>query len=140
VSCLLGGSAVSIEAVFPADPRNRTATAGTGAEHVETAARYRTLAAHPLTRFLDILLPLIPLQRLLFLAASFGLALAAAVLTRDARISALAAALWLGALVYALALTFITVVLPRYLSPIDTLIWVSNGVCLVALLARTRTA
>jgi len=136
VSCLLGGSAVSIESVFPADARYLSATAGTGAEHVETAVRYRTLATSPLTRVLDTLLPLIPLHRLLFLAASLALALAAAVLTRDARISALVAALWLGALGYALAHTFITVVLPRYLSPIDTLVWVSNGVALVAFLAR----
>jgi hypothetical protein len=47
-------------------------------------------------------------------------------------------ALLLGALAYALALTLVTVVLPRYLAPIDILIWLANAVALTAILGRPR--
>lgn len=138
VSCLFQGSAQSLESVFPAEPRYAYAVVGTGAEHPESAAEYRALAVHPLTRFLDLLLPLTPLHRLLFLIGSFGLAVWAVVRVRELRFGALAATLWIGAAVYALALTFVTVVLPRYLSPIDLLIWLANAASLVALAARPR--
>ena len=138
IGCLFDGSAVSLDTVFPAEPRYLGSIVGTGAEHPESAGVYRALSAHPLTRVLDTLLPLLPWIRLPFLALSLTLALTAVVLTRDRRLGALVATLWLGALAYALALTFVTVVLPRYLSPIDMLVWLANGVALVAILAGNK--
>jgi hypothetical protein len=140
VSCLWRGSAVSIATVFPADPQHQAAAIGTGAEHPETAEVYRALEVHPLVQTLDPLLPLIPSHRLLWLLGSLGLAVVAGGMTRDRGLIALLGALWLGALAYALALTVVTVVLPRYLTPIDILIWLSTAVALTALLGRARGA
>jgi hypothetical protein len=50
--------------------------------------------------------------------------------------TALLLALWSGAVTYALALTLVTVVLPRYVLPIDNVLWLVNGIALVALITR----
>jgi hypothetical protein len=55
---------------------------------------------------------------------------------RRSGFTALLLALWSGAVAYALALTFVTVVLPRYVLPIDNVLWLVNGIALVALIAR----
>jgi hypothetical protein len=135
-SCVFQGSADSVETVFPADPRSLAAVSGTGAEHPEMAADYRALAQHAVTRALDWLLPLSPERRSLFLAASLLLAFAAMLRVRRPGLMALLLALWLGAVTYALALTFVTVVLPRYVLPIDNILWLANGIALVALIGH----
>ena len=136
VSCVLQGSAQSVETAFPADARSVAAVSGTGAEDPGMAAVYRSLEQHVVTRMLDWLLPLMPARRTLFLAASLLLGLAALLQVRRIRFTALLLALWSGAVAYALALTLVTVVLPRYVLPIDNVLWLVNGIALVALLAR----
>ncbi|NCC40392.1 MAG: hypothetical protein EOM21_13220 [Gammaproteobacteria bacterium] len=132
-SCLLNGTRVSIETVFPADARTLAAMAGTGAERLESALAYRQLIDSVQVQALDLLLPLRPDRRGLWLGASLGLALLALWLRRDTGETALLLSLWLGAILYSIALTAVTVVLPRYLSPIDLLIWSSNALALIAI-------
>jgi hypothetical protein len=136
-SCVLQGSAQSVETVFPADARSVAAVSGTGAEDLRMATVYRTLEQHVVTRMLDWLLPLMPPRRGLFLVASLLLGLAAMLRVRRLGFTALLLALWSGAVAYALALTFVTVVLPRYVLPIDNVLWLVNGIALVALIARS---
>ena len=133
---MLQGSAQSVESVFPADARSVAAVSGTGAEHPEMATVYRALEQHAVTRVLDWLLPLTPARRALFLAASLLLAIAAMLRVRSLGFTTLLLALWSGTVTYALALTFVTVVLPRYVLPIDNVLWLVNGIALVALIAR----
>jgi hypothetical protein len=135
-SCVLQGSAQSVESVFPADARSVAAVSGTGAEHPRMATVYRALEQHAVTRILDWLLPLTPARRALFLVVSLLLAIAAMLRVRRIAFTTLLLALWSGTVTYALALTFVTVVLPRYVLPIDNVLWVVNGIALVALIAR----
>ncbi|MBK1644908.1 hypothetical protein CKO25_09645 [Thiocapsa imhoffii] len=136
INCLLTATANSIDQVFPLDPRNHSVLLGTGAEFSQAAELYRALADTLWVRVLDDFLPLAPPQRLFLLVTSLILGLLAIALSRDGALAAMILTLWFGALLYALALTFITVVLPRYLSPIDILLWLGNGLSLVAILAR----
>lgn len=139
---LLRGSAATISDISSNNERwILDAVEGTGAEHPESAARYLDLAEMPLTRILDVLLPLEPLSRGLLLVVSLLLVLSAARTQEDPDLAALLASLWLGIATYAIALTFATVVLARYLSPLDLLIWLSNAIAIVALIewaCRTR--
>jgi len=135
-SCVLQGSARSVDTVFPADARSVAAVSGTGADESVMAAVYRALEQHPVTQATDWLLPLVPERRGLFLALSLLLGLAAMLRVRSAGYAALLLALWSGAAAYALALTLVTVVLPRYVLPIDNVLWLVNGIALVALIAR----
>ncbi len=134
VSCLLRGSIDSIESVFPLDPRSLEAVAGTGAGAPDAAAPYRRLAGQPWVVLFDALLALAPLPRSIFLGVSLGFLVMAVALSRDRRAQSLMLSLWVGALVYALTLTFVTVVLPRYLVPIDLLLWITNALALMALI------
>lgn len=136
VTCMLDASAYSIEVVFPADGRYLAALEGTGAELLASASQYRRLAAQAVTQTLDVLPPIAPRVRGPLLGGSLLLVLVAMALRRSAAVSALLASLWLGAALYAVALTFVTVVLPRYLAPIDVLVWLSNGLALVAIAER----
>jgi hypothetical protein len=142
LSCLLTGTINSIERVFPSDARTFAAVAGTGADQLTSVALYHYLANQRLTGGLDGLLPLRPEKRGLFMGASLLLSLIAVGLRRTAADTALILSLWLGTVAYVLALTWVTVVLPRYLSPIDTLVWLSNAVALIVigehLLTRSR--
>jgi hypothetical protein len=135
-SCVLLDSARSVETVFPRDRQVVDVLSGTGAENPETAAVYRALEQRAVTRTADWLLPLMPERRALFLAASLLLGLAAMLRVRRSGFTALLLALWSGAVTYALALTLVTVVLPRYVLPIDNVLWLVNGIALVALIAR----
>lgn len=135
-SCVLQGSARSVEEEFPADPRSVAAVVGTGAEEPGTGARYRELERQDLVRVLDRLLPLAPEPRAAFLALSLLLGLAAMLRQRNLDFAAVVLALWSGALAYALALTLVTVVLPRYVLPIDNVLWLANGLAIIGLLAR----
>ncbi len=139
VTCMLEASAHSIEVVFPADGRNLAALDGTGAELLTSAPEYRRLAGLAVTQTLDALLPLAPGARGLLLGGSLLLALVAIALGRSAADSTLLAGLWLGGASYAVALTFVTVVLPRYLAPIDVLVWLSNALALVAIAEWARS-
>lgn len=134
VSCLLQGTLESVEVVFPGDPRSLVAVTGTGAEDPGSAAAYRRIAAEPWVPFLDGLLPLAPPQRSIFLGLSFGLLVLAVSRRRRSGSSALLLSLWIGGLVYAVALTFVTVVLPRYLVPIDILLWLANALAVIDLI------
>jgi hypothetical protein len=136
---MLEASAHSIEVVFPADGRNLAALDGTGAELLTSAPEYRRLAGLAVTQTLDALLPLAPGARGLLLGGSLLLALVAIALGRSAADSTLLAGLWLGGASYAVALTFVTVVLPRYLAPIDVLVWLSNALALVAIAEWARS-
>lgn len=134
---LLRGSAATISDISKNDERRiMDAIEGTGAEHPQSAERYLDLAEMPLTRILDILLPLEPLPRGMLLIASLLLMVAAARAQQDSDLTALLASLWLGGAAYALALTFATVVLARYLAPLDLLIWLSNAIAIAALVER----
>jgi hypothetical protein len=139
---LLRGSAATVSDISRNNERwILDAVEGTGAEHPESAERYLDLAEMPLTRIFDTLLPLEPLSRGLLLAVSLLLMLSAARSQKDQDLAALLASLWLGYAAYAFALTFATVVLARYLSPLDLLIWLSNAIAIVALIewaCRTR--
>jgi hypothetical protein len=142
VSCLLTGTIDSIERVFPSDARTLAAVTGTGADQLTSVTIYHHLANQRLTEVLDGLVPLRPETRGLFMGASLLLSLIAVGLRRTAADTALILSLWLGTVAYALALTWVTVVLPRYLSPIDTLVWLSNAVSLIVvgehLITRSR--
>jgi hypothetical protein len=135
-SCVFEDSARSVETVFPADSRSVAAVSGTGADDPAMGAVYRALEQHVVTRVADWLLPLVPARRILFLTASLLLGLAAMLRVRESGFTVLLLTLWLGAVAYALALTLVTVVLPRYVLPIDNVLWVVNGIALVALLAQ----
>lgn len=140
IGCLFQESAVSIESTIPRDPSAVSAVSGTGAEDPASAPVYHELAGHPLTRVLDLMLPLRPEVRGMLLGASLVLAISAAWLGRNRRDAALLASLWVGMLVYAMALTWATVVLPRYLSPIDLLLWLSNALALALITTQVRTS
>lgn len=136
-SQILAASARTILDVARNDePEILAALQGTGAERPESAAQYESLARALPTRMLDWSLPLDPLGRSVLLLASLTLMLAVIGQRGLAPVSLLLASLWLGILVYALALSFATVILPRYLAPLDLLIWLSNAVALIALLER----
>ena len=135
-SCVFEDSARSVETVFPADSRSVAAVSGTGADDPAMGAVYRALEQHVVTRVADWLLPLVPARRVLFLTFSLLLGLAAMLRVRDSGFTVLLLALWSGAVVYALALTLVTVVLPRYVLPIDNVLWVVNGIALIALIAQ----
>lgn len=141
LTCLLESSAYSIEQVYPQDPRIRQIIAGTSAAQMVTAEHHRAMAGWPWVTVLDHLVPLTPLNRALLLLGSLGLGLTAVLLRRDPGLTAMILTLWTGVLLYATALTFITVVLPRYLSPLDVLIWLGNTLALIGLfewLSRAR--
>lgn len=135
VRLLLEGSADAVDLVFPRDQRAlaTAAATGTGAEDPATAARYRAIAAQPWVAGVDLFLPLEPARRGLLLGVSLLLLAVVLWRGRDRQLGSLMAALWLGALGYLLALTVITVVLPRYLAPVEILVWVSNAIGLLAL-------
>lgn len=136
VAYLLHHSAHSIARVYPADPRNTPALAGLAAADPQTAEVYRLLAQRMPWRGLDAALPLTPgpRARLLLLAAT--LSLAAMYWGRLAGRCELLATLWLGVAGYAIALTLATVVLPRYLSPLDLLLWLIIAIASIALGSR----
>ncbi len=138
---LLEESAVSIESVFPRDPRAVAAVTatGTGADDPATAARYRALAEQTWVRLADLALPISPPHRIVLLGLSLALLMAALWRGRDAGLKSLALTLWGGALAYLVALTLITVVLPRYLVPVDLLLWLANALSVLALTAGRST-
>ena len=109
---------------------------GTGAERPESAARYLELADRPITRVIDLLLPLGQGVRVPLVVASWLLALAALWACRRSNVAPLILSIWLGFGAYAAALTFVTILLPRYLAPLDALLWVANAVAIVALSDR----
>jgi hypothetical protein len=140
-SRLLQESAASIESVFPRDPRAVAAVkaTGTGADDPATAAQYRALAEQTWARLADLALPLSPPHRIVLLGLSLALLLAALWRGRDPGLKLLALTLWGGALAYLVALTLITVVLPRYLAPVDLLLWLANALSVLALTAGRST-
>jgi hypothetical protein len=131
VTCLLESSAFSIESVYPADPRILDAAAGTSAVSESAPKVYRALAGSSAARFLDELLPLAPGERRLVLFASLILAIIAIAIARDATFAALMISLWAGLMTYALLFSFVTIVLPRYIIPLDVIIWISNALSLI---------
>jgi hypothetical protein len=131
VTCLLESSAFSIESVFPADPRTVEAAVGTSAVDLSLADRYRDLARTGAARVSDRLLPLVPRDRLLLLAASVTVAVIAIALVRQAALVALIASLGVGFATYAILMTSITVVLPRYIAPLDLVVWLINAISLI---------
>ncbi|WP_295587111.1 hypothetical protein [uncultured Lamprocystis sp.] len=138
---LLHVSAHSIKVIFPPEAEYLRVLQGTGAEHPESAIRYLNLANLPATRLLDLLLPLGQGTRIPLLLATWLLALTALWTCRRADFTALLLSLWIGFAAYALALTLVTVVLPRYLAPLDLLLWLSNAIAISALIdqaARRR--
>jgi hypothetical protein len=138
---LLHASADSIRVVFPPEAEALRALQGTGAEHPESAIRYLDPANRPATRLLDLLLPLAQGIRAPLLLATWLLAFTALRACRRADFTALLLSLWVGFAAYALALTFVTIVLPRYLAPLDLLLWLSNAIAITALIdqaARRR--
>jgi hypothetical protein len=78
-------------------------------------------------------------NRILLLGLSLALLLAALWRGRDPGLKSLALTLWGGALAYLVALTLITVVLPRYLAPVDLLLWLANALSVLALTAGRST-
>jgi len=139
---LLQESAASIEAVFPRDPRAVAAVTatGTGADDPATAARYRALAEQTWGRLADLALPISPPHRIVLLGLSLTLLMAALWRGHDPGLRSLALTLWGGALAYLVALTLITVVLPRYLAPVDLLLWLANALSVLALTTGRATA
>jgi len=138
---LLHASADSIRVVFPPERDYLRALQGTGAEHPESATLYLNLARRSATRLLDLLLPLAQGIRAPLLLATWLLALTALWTCRRSDFTALLLSLWVGFAAYALALTFVTIVLPRYLAPLDLLLWLSNAIAITALIdqaARRR--
>ncbi|TVQ85338.1 MAG: hypothetical protein EA400_15715 [Chromatiaceae bacterium] len=133
VAYLLLHSAHSITDVYPKDPRHGPALAGTAASDQETAAVYQTLAQHAPWRWLDALLPLTSRARGLLLLAAAALSMAAMTWSRRDGLPELLATLWIGAAGYAAALTLATVVIPRYLSPLDILLWLTIGIASIAI-------
>jgi len=131
---LLRASANSIKVVFPPEADTLRVLRGTGAEHPESAIRYLDLANLPATRLLDLLLPLAQGIRAPLLLATWLLALTALWTCRRADFTAVLLSLWVGFAAYALALTLVTVVLPRYLAPLDLLLWLSNAIAISALI------
>jgi len=91
-----------------------------------------------------MLLPLKPEARGTLLFLSILLAALAVSMRLSGDLAALFVALWAGYFAYALALTFATVVLPRYLAPLDVLLWISNAISAISLseqlIARRRRA
>jgi hypothetical protein len=137
---LLLASAGSVESVFPSDPRAQVAAAatGTGAGDPATAAAYRALAAAPWVWLADLPLPIAPPKRVLLIGLSLVLLLAALWHGRDPNTQALLLTLWGGALAYLLALTLLSVALPRYLAPVDLLLWLSNALSVLVLATARR--
>jgi len=138
---LLLASAASVETTFQGDPRALAAVAATGtsADDPATATTYRTLAAAPWARLADLPLPVTPPWRATWLGLSLVLLLVALWRGRDPGLTSLLLTLWGGALAYLLALTLITVELPRYLAPVDLLIWLANALSLLAFAAGRST-
>jgi hypothetical protein len=141
VTCLLESSAHSVESVYPADPRTLEAAAGTSAVDPSMARTYRELAGMGAVELSDMLLPLVPRERALLLAMTAALGITAIALSRNPILAALVLSLWGGFLAYGVMLTLITVVLPRYIAPLDILVWLSNSIALIAItevLAKER--
>jgi hypothetical protein len=90
-------------------------------------------------RLADLALPISPPHRIVLLGLSLVLLMAALWRGRDPGLKSLALTLWGGALAYLVALTLITVVLPRYLAPVDLLLWLANAVSVLALTAGRTT-
>lgn len=134
VTCLLKSSAFSVESVYPADARTLEAAAGTSAVDPSRVDTYRELAETCAVKFSDALLPLVPGDRLLLLAASLVLAVIATAVAREAAFVALMASLWVGFSTYVILMTFVTVVLPRYIAPLDLVVWLVNGISLTYLI------
>jgi hypothetical protein len=139
VGRLLFGSAESIDTVFSSDPRASAAVTatGTGAGNPDTAEQYRALAAQTWVKLADLPLPLSPPGRAFWLGLSLALLIAALWRSRDIALTSLALTLWGGALAYLLVLTLLSVSLPRYLAPVDLLVWLSNALSLLALTAAS---
>jgi len=140
---LLLESAASVDTVLPRDPRAVAAAraTGTGAGDPASAIQYRALAEQSWARLADRFLPLGPPARMLWLGISLMLLIAALWRGRDLGLTSLMLTLWGGALAYLLALTLITVTLPRYLTPVDLLLWLSNALAVLVLTsAYPRTA
>jgi hypothetical protein len=133
-TCLLESSAFSIESVYPADRRTLEAAAGTSAVDSAAANAYRKLGGSSVAGFLDALLPLTPRERALLLGMAVAIAVIAIALGPGSQFVALIASLWAGFITYVVGMTFITVVLPRYIAPLDVIIWLSNAIALIALL------
>jgi hypothetical protein len=140
VTCLLESSAFSIESVYPADPRTLEAAAGTSAVDPSMANTYRELAGLSAVRFSDVLLPLVPRERRLLLAASLALAVIAITVARQATFVALIGSLCVGFATYVILMTFVTVVLPRYIAPLDLIVWLVNAISLIVLIGSQRKA
>jgi hypothetical protein len=141
VTCLLESSAFSIESVYPADPRTVEAIVGTSAVDPSIPNTYREPAGTRAVKFSDMLLPLVPRERALLLAMTVALGITAIALSRKPTLAALVLSLWGGFLAYVVMLTLITVVLPRYIAPLDILVWLSNSIALIAItevLAKKR--
>ena len=138
---LLLASADSIETTFQGDARALAAVAATGtnADDPATAMTYRALATAAWARLADLPLPVTPPGRALWLGLSLALLMVALWRGRDPGLTSLLLTLWGGALAYLVALTLITVVLPRYLAPVDLLIWLANAVSVLALTAHRST-
>ena len=138
---LLLASAASIDTVFPRDSRwvEAAKATGTGAGDPATATQYRALAEQTWARLADLALPLSPPRRIVLLGLSLALLLAALWRGRDPGLNCLALTLWGGALAYLVALTLITVALPRYLAPVDLMLWLANALSVLALTADRST-
>ena len=138
-SCVLLDSARSVESTLRIDPRSLEAVAGTGADEPDAEAQYRVLANHPLTRAADLLLPILPDKRAFLVVASILLGIAAVIRIPTSGFAALIVSLWAGTVTYIVTLTLVTVVLPRYLLPIDNLLWLSNGIAMIAFFTPRST-
>jgi hypothetical protein len=138
---LLQESAASIDAVFPRDARAVAAVAatGTGADNPAMAAQYLALAEQTWAQLADLAPAVSPPHRTVLLGLSLALLLAALWRGRDPGLASLLLTLWGGALAYVIALTLITVVLPRYLAPVDLLLWLSNAFAVLALTVGRKT-
>jgi hypothetical protein len=68
------------------------------------------------------------------LAASVTVAVIAIALVRQAAFVVLIASLGVGVVTYAVLMTFITVVLPRYIAPLDLVVWLINVVSLISII------
>lgn len=74
------------------------------------------------------------------LTVSAILGLLASVVARDSNSGTFVLAVWLAVGTYIVLVTFVTVVLPRYMAPVQLLLWFGNAVMVNAMLAHERTA
>jgi hypothetical protein len=131
--CLLRMSAHSIRETFPRNERIVSALSGTSGVEQEGAERLFAVSDSRAIAFLSQLQPTRAATRTAFVGASFLLVLFATWRAGLTPTVACALALWMSAMAYALAVTLVTVMVVRYLAPVDMLLWTANALALIAL-------